>query len=248
MKTAATTAFLIAVASAAADPTRFSSGTAQVAVIELYSSEGCSSCPPAEKWLGELRDKPGLWRDFVPMEFHVTFWNGLGWNDRLSKPEFTDREYAYASIWGTKTVYTPCFVRNGVEWRPQHAFADAQGGMTGELKVSIGDDHVCGISFIPGHDLEGVPAMYEAHVALLGGGIASKVMAGENNGATLKHEFAVLWMKDEPFSTENQGPALRASIPMPQSEGKDAARFALAAWVTRFGELAPIQATGGWLH
>jgi hypothetical protein len=247
-KTSAMIAFLLTIADAAANPAKFSSGIAQVAVIELYSSEGCSSCPPAEKWLGELRDKPGLWKDFVPMEFHVTFWNGLGWNDRLSKPEFTEREYAYASTWGTKRVYTPCFVRNGDEWRPKDASADARSGMAGELTVSIGDDRVCGIRFIPGKDLEGAPSMYVAHLALLGGGIASKVTGGENKGATLKHEFAVLWLKEETFVPENEGPTLFASIPMPKPEGEGAARFAMAAWVTRYGELEPIQATGGWLH
>ena len=79
-------------------------------LLELYSSEGCSSCPPAEAWLGNLRETPGLWRDFVPVAFHVNYWDRLGWPDRFASKAFTDREYVYASAWGSGTVYTPCFV------------------------------------------------------------------------------------------------------------------------------------------
>ena len=91
------------VAVAAAEQ-RFSSGPAQVALVELYTSEGCSSCPPAERWLGELRTAPGLWRDFVPVAWHVDYWNRLGWPDRFSTKEFTARQYAVAAAWRSDSV------------------------------------------------------------------------------------------------------------------------------------------------
>ena len=248
IKTAAIMAFLFLIGTAAANPIEFASGPSQVALIELYSSEGCSSCPPAERWLDDLRENPGLWKEFVPVEFHVTYWNGLGWKDSLSSPAFTDREYAYASAWGSKNVYTPCFVRNGAEWRPSSGPAQRPKGESGYLTVSIGEDNVCRIKFLAGNDPERVSAIYEAHLALLGGGISSKVTAGENNGATLMHEFVVLGMKDEALSSEGKDPALSALIQIPRSTRQGARRLAVAAWVTRYGELAPIQATGGWLR
>src|SRR5689334_8314649 len=78
----------------------FTSGETQVALLELFTSEGCSSCPPAERWLGALRDAPGLWRDFVPIAFHVNYWDRLGWPDRFASREATQRQHAYAAVWG----------------------------------------------------------------------------------------------------------------------------------------------------
>ena len=73
----------------AAVPLKFSSGGTRTHLVELYSSEGCSSCPPAEKWLGDLRDEAELWRDFVPVAFHVVYWDHLGWRDRFASKEVT---------------------------------------------------------------------------------------------------------------------------------------------------------------
>ena len=54
----------------------------RVGLLELYTSEGCSSCPPAEAWLSTLKQDPGLWKNYVPVNFHVTYWDNLGWPDR----------------------------------------------------------------------------------------------------------------------------------------------------------------------
>src|SRR5215216_163125 len=94
---------------AAGEPKVFSSGENQVHLLELFSSEGCSSCPPAEQWLADLRQAPGLWRDFVPVSFHVNYWDRLGWKDRFANKEFTARQYAYSSLWRSVSVYTPEF-------------------------------------------------------------------------------------------------------------------------------------------
>ena len=68
-----------------AAPVTFASTARQTSLLELYTSEGCSSCPPAEAWLSGLKDNPGLWRDFVPVAFHVDYWNYLGWRDKWSR-------------------------------------------------------------------------------------------------------------------------------------------------------------------
>ena len=102
---------------AAAEPRHFTSGENRVHLLELYSSEGCSSCPPAEEWLGALREAPGLWRDFIPIVFPVDYWDHLGWRDRYGRKAYTTRQYAYATQWRSNNVYTPEFVLDGVEWR-----------------------------------------------------------------------------------------------------------------------------------
>ncbi len=178
------------VAVAAAEQ-RFSSGPARVALVELYTSEGCSSCPPAERWLGELRTAPGLWRDFVPVAWHVDYWNRLGWPDRFSTKEFTARQYAVAAAWRSDSVYTPCFVRDGAEWRGRKDVPARAGSMTaaGELSVVIGADGRCRAEFA-----SAAKGALTLHIAVLGGGFASKVTAGENRGETLRHEFVALSM------------------------------------------------------
>jgi hypothetical protein len=219
-----------------ADPRRleFSSGVAQTTLLELYTSEGCSSCPPAEKFVATLRDQPGLWRDFVPVAFHVDFWNRLGWPDRFSTREFTQREYAYSAAWNSTTVYTPCFVRNGADAGNQHLLAQS-GTNVGRLAARY-EGETLHVEFTPSPALAG--GTFEVHVAILGGGITSKVGGGENQGETLHHEFVALALRQAPLGRE-------IALPLPKVTG--VSRHALAVWITRQGDLTPIQATGGWL-
>ena len=226
-----------------AESIRFASGARQTALVELYTSEGCSSCPPAERWLAELRDEPGLWHDFVPVAFHVNYWDNLGWPDRFASRQFTQRQYALADSWGGGSVYTPCFVRDGAEWHPSSAPVTSD-KIAGLLAVNYdpASGH-CSVKFLRP---EKSPGSYEVHAALLGGGLSSNVTAGENEGETLPHEFVVLVLVDAPMQSD--GVAATAELTLPQPETKNTARRALAAWVTRRGELAPLQATGGWVH
>src|SRR5258708_5201471 len=98
---------------AQAEPLTFQSALEQTALLELYTSEGCSSCPPAETWLSRMKESPGLWKDFVPVAFHVDYWDYLGWRDLWATRGFSDRQRAYAGHWQSKSIYTPCFVLNG---------------------------------------------------------------------------------------------------------------------------------------
>jgi hypothetical protein len=231
--------FATAVALAAAEPQKFSSGPARVSLVELYTSEGCSSCPPAEKWLGSLRDDPGLWKTFVPVALHVNYWDRLGWPDKFASREGTQREYAYAEAWGSSSVYTPCVVRDGAEWRDRSGkISAAAGAPTGALTASY-DGAVLHAEFAPAAPRAG--ELFEIHAALLGAGIVSKVSAGENSGETLRHEFVSLALA---HGAPGEDIALAATTP----KGAVVPRRALAVWVTRRGELAPLQAAGGWLQ
>jgi hypothetical protein len=82
-----------------AETSTFQSGESATTLIELFTSEGCSSCPPADKWLSKFRSNPDLWSRVVPVAFHVDYWNNLGWMDRFSRPEFTERQRGYGAAW-----------------------------------------------------------------------------------------------------------------------------------------------------
>ena len=217
-----------------AEPAHFSSGTTQTSLLELFTSEGCSSCPPAERWLATLRDSPVLWRHFVPVAFHVDYWNRLGWPDRFATREFTQREYDYAAAWASGSVYTPCLVRDGVDLGDTRSVAPS-GRAAGRLTVAY-DGATVRAEFSPAVAHAG--EQFEIHAAFLGGGIVSRVTAGENNGETLHHEFIALALVHAPLGCD-------LALPAPKVSG--VTRHALAVWVTRRGELAPLQATGGWL-
>ena len=79
-------------------------------VVELFTSEGCSSCPPAEALLRDLADQPGI----LALEFHVDYWDYIGWPDPYADPKFTERQRDYAKFFRSRTVYTPQMVFQGV--------------------------------------------------------------------------------------------------------------------------------------
>ena len=78
-------------------------------VVELFTSQSCSSCPPADKHLAKLGENPNI----IPLSFHVTYWNHLHWKDTLSRDFSTDRQRAYARFKGGNRVYTPQMIVNG---------------------------------------------------------------------------------------------------------------------------------------
>lgn len=221
----------------------FSSGRAQVALVELFTSEGCSSCPPAEAWLARQRANPGLWRTFVPVAWHVTYWNRLGWPDPFARKAFTEREYAYAARWHSESVYTPCLVRNGVEWRPGRPAG--AGPAAGILRVRY-DPQTGALRAEFRPTVADLPGPLEVHAVQLGGGIVSHVRAGENAGRTLKHEFVALAATRGELAAE--GGVWRVRLSFSFVPDRSASRRALAAWVTRGDGLTPLQATGGWIE
>ncbi|MHA1189152.1 MAG: DUF1223 domain-containing protein, partial [Alphaproteobacteria bacterium] len=81
------------------------------AVVELFTSQGCSSCPPADKYVGDLVDR----EDVIALSLPVDYWDYLGWKDTLARPENTRRQYEYANARGDNRVYTPQIIVNGGE-------------------------------------------------------------------------------------------------------------------------------------
>lgn len=220
----------------------FASGDTPVTLVELYTSEGCSSCPPADRWLSNLESAPGLWRDFVPVALHVDYWDNNGWPDRFASRDYSDRQRRYAHEGGTRVVYTPGLFRNGQEWRgwrvgnPGRSRDEAVGALTVE---SDGDRFSA--KFDPA---EGVTAD-TLHIAILGMDLATEVRAGENRGRRLEHDFVVLGLRSVPLESASAGLAAMGKLP---AASVGAQRMAIAAWVTARGRQAPIQSVGGFLE
>jgi hypothetical protein len=231
---------------ASGTPIQFQSSDRQAALLELYTSEGCSSCPPAESWLNGLKNDSGLWSNFVPVAFHVDYWNNLGWRDELSNRRFSDRQRDYATAWNSDTIYTPEFVLNGREWHNGFGLKGAPGlsqTTAGILKVNSEDTNHWQVSFIPA----GPPATgYEMNAVLSVSGLNSNVTAGENAGRHLRHDFAVLKLINQPLRAENGAFQTIFTMPVEPNTAQDGQ--ALAVWVTRSGSLEPLQAVGGWLE
>ena len=237
-------AIAMAVARADADPDtasrRFESGPGRVALLELYTSEGCSSCPPADRWLRELKSDPRLWKDFVPVAFHVDYWDYIGWEDPFARPAFSQRQRRYAEDGRARTVYTPGFFNNGKEWRGwfRGAAPRFDHAPVGTLSTALEGDQVF-VRFDPRSDA------YDdliVHVAILGMDLETEVRAGENRGRTLQHDFVVLELVSRSLVKSDQGFATTTAL-SDIGQGKRA----LVAWVSERDDQAPIQVVGGYL-
>ena len=224
--------FLMLTSIAAAGDIVIESPPTRAHLIELFTSEGCSSCPLADAWLRGLKSERGLWREFVPVAFHVNYWDNLGWPDRLASPRFTQRQREYAALWRANSVYTPGFVLDGREWRDR-SLPRASGEKAGVLKVRITDDRAS-VSF-PASERKLL-----AHLVWLTGEVVNDVKAGENRGSKLRHDFVALTFESQPLDAKSG--AATFTTPKP-AEAK-----AVAAWITEAGRAEPLQATGGALE
>lgn len=174
------------------------SGARVPAVVELYTSEGCSSCPPAERWLGRLAGRD----DVIALAFHVDYWDGLGWKDRFARPQFTQRQEASRRTSGARFAYTPQVILDGRDTPAWSALGPAALAGRADPLVALGlarDGAALRLDVAPA---AGAPARITGFVAVVDNGLSTPVAAGENRGATL-HEDAVVrellpWTADGP--------------------------------------------------
>ncbi len=228
-----------------ADDLLFEGKGTKASLIELYSSEGCSSCPPAEAWLNGLKTAPGLWRDIFPVAFHVNYWDNLGWPDRFASAPFTQRQYDYASRLGQESVYTPEFVVDGREW--QRGWLSSrlpdQSEKSGDLAVTVHatDGQISARYVAPTALSEKALAL---NVALLGFNAVSDVQRGENSGQKLQHDFVILGFRTVPLTEDKSGTFSANSFTVPVIAGEKPG--AVVAWISdRDGKI--VQIAGGWL-
>lgn len=175
-------------------------GGRTIALLELYTSEGCSSCPPADRWVAEL-PKNGFDKDrVVPLAFHVDYWNYLGWVDPFAQSNFTRRQRDFSRRTNAATVYTPELVLSGHEYRRWWGGSFERAVQKVNRTVPAADiglklDRSGKTLQIDGRAslraTSGQATSANLYVALYENNLSNKINAGENNGRTLRHSFVV---------------------------------------------------------
>jgi hypothetical protein len=186
--------------------TNISPNSKGFAVVELFTSEGCSSCPPADDILRGLADRENV----MALSFHVTYWNRLGWADPFSKPEFDERQYNYGSYFQLNSVYTPQLVING-----EVEMVGSQGNKiekeltkTNEkktdLKVELSKT-ITDKKLTINYKINKILENKVLNLAIVERNITTKVLRGENGGRTLKHDNVVRFFKTVKMGKNTDG-------------------------------------------
>lgn len=217
---------------------KFESGDTRNTLIELYTSEGCSSCPPAEEYLNTLKSDKDLWKKKTPIALHVQYWDYIGWKDHYATKENGQRQSRYANLKSASTVYTPAFMVNGNSWRRGRIFSNSlpsDNSSAGNLMVTING--------------ESVKATYKSknksslklNIAVLGMDLTSRIERGENEGRTANHEFVVVGFN------YSESEDLTWDMKLPKLHYNKAKKYALAVWVSEEDNPTPLQVVGGLL-
>jgi hypothetical protein len=203
----------LAAPSAHAQACKAESGTQVPVVVELYTSEGCNSCPPADRWLSTLKDKPGV----LAAAFHVDYWDSLGWKDRFASKRYTERQAQQQTAAGSRFSYTPQVLVNGHDWRRWPALpAPADASPLRLAMQRVGEEVELRVQ--PNGSAS---RRWSLWWAALEDGHSSDVKAGENTGVTLAHDHVVrLYGSIAPWS----GPLMQRIAVPARGEGGRALR------------------------
>ena len=167
-----------------------SSAATQTPLVELYTSEGCSSCPPADRWLSGLSGRT----DVVALAFHGDYWDYIGWPDRFAEPRNSDRQREKVALAGSRSVYTPQVMVNGRDsraWRGQDPLASVTRGTPANAVIELAFDTAERANTITVRANRTTPGAARIVLARYENGHQTAVKAGENRGATLRHDFVV---------------------------------------------------------
>jgi len=207
------------------------SGAATVALIELYTSEGCSSCPPADRWLGSTFRGHDDVAKAIALAFHVDYWDRLGWKDRFATAAYTDRQYAAMHANRGTFVYTPQVLVQGRDLRgwydlgrdaaPIAAVNARPARAQIELDAAAKDRSLAvrAAVRVPNPSDRAGAATY---LALVESGLASDVKAGENSGTHLVHDHVVRVLRMGAPVGENGTSVTEATLRLPAEAGRDA--------------------------
>jgi len=179
---------------------RIESPAHRVTVVELYTSEGCSSCPPADRWFGGLAQQGISAQNAILLAYHVDYWNQLGWPDRFSRPQFSYRQRTVAARGGSGFIYTPQFTVDGRDFRGRYSVGGLRGKLAdinheagqarirADIRSSASELRISGNVEIIGANGGGNVQIW---IAAFENGLSSQVVAGENAGARLNHDYVV---------------------------------------------------------
>jgi len=188
-----------AVAPASAETCSANSGPRMAALVELYTSEGCNSFPPADRWLSSTIPAEANGANAIALAFHVDYWDRLGWKDRFAAPAWTERQYAMAHANRSRLVYTPQVLVQGHDFPDWHgrgsaaalsaiAAKPARARIAIEAQPQRGTIAVKASANVPAASDRKNTALF---VALADSRLVSDVKAGENAGARLTHDHVV---------------------------------------------------------
>jgi hypothetical protein len=223
---------------------RATSGPQTGTLVELYTSEGCSSCPPADRWLSSFA---GTHRDarVVPVAFHVHYWDYIGWKDSFGEARYAERQKEEAKSAGARFVYTPQVIVGGrdfPEWHDEKAFAravDAIQRKPARATLAL-ESHGASDGTIKGSvTVKLVPGTGAKHLALavvpLQDGLSTRVTAGENKGEQLANDYVVRDMA----SVKVAKPEASLEFEFKARPGWNAQRMSVAAFLqdTETGEV-----------
>jgi hypothetical protein len=209
------------------------------AVVELFTSEGCSSCPPADALIAKIQ-KESADKPVYVLAFHVDYWNHLGWKDPFSSHDYSSRQYRYSKWLESSQVYTPQVIVNG---RTEFVGSDEKSlrnAITAGLEkpakaeLSLNNVKVVGDKATVQYNAEGIANNSALLIALVEKNAVSKVKGGENGGRTLAHVQIVTQLKSIALKSNANG---TESIALPH--GFDPQKFELIAFVqnTSNGEI-----------
>lgn len=180
------------------------SGPATAALVELYTSEGCSSCPPADRWLSTLGVRGLAPGRVVPLSLHVDYWDYIGWKDPYAKPAFAGRQRKLTQAQRLAFVYTPQVMLQGRDFRGWSTAAfDTEvariNRQPARARIELAYEPGGGPAWTVQASAElarpGTAPHAALYVASYENRLASRVTAGENRGSTLEHDYVVLeWL------------------------------------------------------
>jgi len=203
------------------------SGPQTVPLVELYTSEGCNSCPPADRWLSATFVRNAAGPAGIPLAFHVDYWDRLGWKDRFATPAYTDRQYDAMRANRTRFVYTPQILVQGKDfpgWRGRAGTAALASGSAAPARAEItleaepqrGSIAVKATARVPSSADRKGAALY---IALADNGLVSDVKAGENAGVRLVHDHVVRLFRAGPSPDSNGDMRWDVALPVPAEAG-----------------------------
>ncbi len=181
-----------AVASAATETCTTTSKAAVPTVIELYTSEGCNSCPPADQWLSQTVARTSVVKDnnVIPLAFHVDYWDYIGWKDAFAQPSFSQRQTTLARSGGASGVYTPQVFINGKDDRSWMRGGGLASATPASVKFNLTSQWQGDGVVMSGKLADANPAI-RLRYAITENGLVTAVKAGENRGETLRHDAVV---------------------------------------------------------
>lgn len=184
------------------------SGKTRVALLELYTSEGCDSCPPADRWVSALPARGFDAQRVVTLAYHVDYWNYLGWKDPFAQARFTERQRHANNRIRNRTIYTPQLMLDGKDYRANLSLGDFQQRVSNANREKPGADIALSMNTATGAldvtarvTLLRKDAGASVFIALTENRLASQVSAGENRGKRLEHDAVVRELAG-PFAAE----------------------------------------------